>query len=221
MLCDLVSWGVHPRSVHVSDQLKSDVLFHLRCSPLILCTSVIFLILMSFQLECSPLILRIYGLTNPDAILAQDWSIHIDLFVSAPTTPTLVFSGVGVPHRCQSELLSRDPMIGSGVDPALQNILHYTKVVTGSFSTDPVGFALWGRISVRADALLVWFWFLLIFCLADLPDVRSIFISSRCIAYFIYLRFDVILADQPVVRFFTPNLPTPFGVENEVRCIGV
>ena len=74
MLCDLVSWGVHPRSVHVSDQLKSDVLFHLRCSPLILCTFVIILNLMSFQLGCSPLILSISGLINPDAILAQDGS---------------------------------------------------------------------------------------------------------------------------------------------------
>ena len=126
---------------------------------------------MSCQFGCSPLILsNISGLINPDAIwLKIDQPTSFDLFQLPLLPPWFFFPGWGFPHRCQSELLSLDLAMSSHDDAAVHPILGYIIFVPGSISTDPVGFALWGRILLMISVLI---------CLADLPDVRSIFLSS-------------------------------------------
>ena len=170
-----------------------------------------------------------FGVFTPVPHGCQDWSILMPFwlkidqsisFISAPTTPTLVFfRGGGIPTFCQRECTSSDHTSGfSGV------MVEISLLWSQAVSPDACGerviisrsrwFCSWGNVWSS-------------WCIADLFSIGDFvfvwpicqifrsFISSWCIARWIFiLWFDIILADQPVVRFCTPNLPTSLGVKN-------
>ena len=107
------------------------------------------------------------GLINPDAILAQDWSIHIVYFSSHHSHPGF-FRGGGIPTFCQCERTSSDHPIGfSGV------MVEISLLWSQAVSPDACGerviisrsrwFCSWGNVFDRADALLIYFRFVISF----------------------------------------------------------
>ena len=169
-----------------------------------------------------------FGVFTPVPHGCQDWSILMPFwlkidqsisFISAPTTPTLFFPGWGDPHNLPVRvhivwsyewLFWRDgwdfiALIPSCLSGRMWREGHYQQI--------PLVLLLGKRL---IELMHCWFifdwWFRFVWPICQI--FRS-FISSWCIARWIfYLWFDIILADQPVVRFCTPNLPTSLGVKN-------